>query len=412
MKLPRGFLISGVRCGIKKKGEDLALVYSEKPATSAAVFTENLIKAAPVIVSKKNIRRYFCRAVLINSGNANAATGDVGLRDCQKIVAEVARCLNISPAEVLVASTGIIGQRLPTEKIISAIPEAKKSLGNTSKNITRAVAAIMTTDTFPKYIWRKFSIGRKEINIFGFVKGAGMIAPKLTPSATMICCILTDLNISKKLLQASLNWAVSSSFNRISIDGDTSPNDTVFLLANGLAGNKLLTAKNFNFYRWRKELTVLCQTLAKKIVQDGEGTKHLLEIVVEGLRNKKDAQKIARAVGDSLLVKTAIFGNDPNWGRILAAIGKSEVKLNPKKIDIAFQVGKKKIFVYKQGKIARYSPAQVSKLIRKTAFPVKSVAEVIPLTIRINLHQGKENSLYYTGDLSYDYVRINASYHT
>lgn len=412
LKLPRGFLVSGVRCGIKKQGEDLALIYSRVPAVAAGVFTANLVKAAPVIISQQNITRPGARAIIINSGNANAATGAVGERNARKIVESVARHLAISPSEVLIASTGVIGQQLPVEKVLGKVARAKKYLGNSGRHIRKAIHSIMTTDTFAKYVYRKFFIAQKEINIFGFAKGAGMIAPKLQPSATMIACILTDLNITKGCLQKSLNSAVKDSFNRISIDADTSTNDTVFLLANGLAGNQVIRTADNNFRRWQKELSGLCQELAKKIVQDGEGTKHLLEIVVEGAARQKDADKISRTIGDSLLVKTAVFGNDPNWGRILAAIGRSAVKINPERIDIAFQVGQQKIFVYKQGQVTGYSPDKISRLMARASFRHKSAPKIKPLTIRVNLHQGKKASSYYTGDLSYDYIRINACYHT
>ena len=391
-----GFLASAISAEIKKGNTrpDLGLIFSEVPAVTAGVFTRNLVKAAPVQINLERIVKPEGRAVLVNSGNANACTGPGGLSDARKLSLKISRALSIPDSQVYLASTGVIGQRLPLTRMMKAAPSLVHSL---SPHGLPAVAdAIMTTDTFPKLLSEEISIGRKKVHIVGMAKGAGMIHPDM---ATMLCFVLTDLAVSPALLDRFLRKATDLSFNRITVDGDTSTNDLILVMANGLAGNPLLDHPQSTGARvFSKTLDRLLLKLARMCVRDGEGATKDITLHIEGTRNEEEARTLALTVAHSPLVKTALFGQDANWGRILAALGRSGVSFDPEKVDIYFD----HIQIVKNG---------ISKGPQEEA-RAGAVLKKRSLTIRINLHQGSAATKIYTCDLSLDYVRINADYRT
>lgn len=386
----RGFKSAGIYCGIKKDGgKDLALIYSELPAVVAGVFTKNKIKAAPVLIDIQRIKKGLCQAIIINSGNANACTGKKGMEDTKSMAAAVEDALGIKKGLAMVSSTGVIGQRLPIDRIEKGIPKLVSSLS--SKGWNDAVNAIMTTDAFPKIAFEKCRIGGKDITVLGIAKGAGMICPNM---ATMLAFIVTDAEVERKTLQSALKKAVDKSFNSITVDGDTSTNDTVLLMANGKAGNKQFTVHSSQFTPFYQILEKVCQSLAKMIVRDGEGATKLLEFNVSGAKTDKDAKKIAETVANSPLVKTAFFGEDANWGRIIAAIGRSGADVKEEKINIYFNG----VLVVLRGLDAGRE--------KDAAKAVKN--ENICVKIEMGLSKGKKT--VWASDLSYDYVKINAAY--
>lgn len=404
---PKGFHACGIHCGIKKNGKnDLSIFYSATPCTAAGVFTKNLVKAAPVIVSKKNIKNKIS-AIIANSGCANACTGKRGIKDAEEMCAITAKMLNVKPLNILVASTGVIGQFLPMNKIKNGIKNIFSELSNyqiikfdnsiilkspTRKLVLSAVEGIMTTDTFVKVQSSEFGIRGSKATIWGCCKGAGMIHPDM---ATMLCFVLTDVSISKKLLAEALKSAVDKSFNRISVDGDTSTNDCVFLLANGAAGNKPIIKKDDSFFAFALQLEKICLGLAKKIVSDGEGATKIIVVAVKNAASESDARKIAATVATSPLVKTAMFGNDANWGRIIAAAGRSGAKINPSKMDIYFGG----MLVAKNGAGTNFSEKKAKEILNKKE-----------VTVTLDLKSGHKCFTYYASDLTFDYVKINASY--
>ncbi len=397
--LPKGFFNNGIHSGIvkNKSKKDLAVFFSEFPCRAYGMFTSNLVKAAPVILSQNILKskRSGIRAIVANSGCANACTGEKGLKDARNICKKTAELLCLKENEILNASTGVIGQNLPVEKINKGIEKLARILGNSKEDESSAVKAIMTTDTFPKISSRSFKIGNKTINVWGCVKGAGMIHPDLKAlHATMLCFILTDACISGGPLQKALIPAVENSFNCVSVDGDTSTNDTVFILANSAAENELIQGGR-NFELFSRALDQVCLELAKMMAKDGEGATKLVEIEVSGAGKKEDAKKIASAVATSPLCKTAVFGNDANWGRIMAALGRAGVKLDPNKVDI--KIGN--ILVTRKGQAAAYSEAKAKKVLQNKE-----------VKFSINLNSGGKSVKYYTCDFSFDYIKINASY--
>ncbi|MBI5875303.1 MAG: bifunctional glutamate N-acetyltransferase/amino-acid acetyltransferase ArgJ [Deltaproteobacteria bacterium] len=382
-------------CGIKKNGKkDLALIYSETPAVAAGVFTKNKIKAAPVLIDMQRIKKGLCQAVIINSGNANACTGKKGMDDAGRMVAAVEEGLGIKYGLAMVSSTGVIGQNLPIDKIEKGVPKLVSSLS--SKGWNDAVHAIMTTDAFPKAVFEKCRIGGKEISVLGIAKGAGMICPDM---ATMLAFLATDAAIEQKTLQAMLKKAVDNSFNSITVDGDTSTNDTVLILANGKAGNEKIGSrvKGQGSRMFQEMLERVCLQLAKMIVMDGEGATKLLEFNVSGAKTDKDANKVAETVANSPLVKTAFFGEDANWGRIIAAIGRSGADVKEENINVYFN----DVPVVMKGQ-------GVEKIETKAAKAVKQKE----ICIRIEMGLGKGKNTVWASDLSYEYVKINASYRT
>ena len=398
--LPKGFYCGGIHSGIAKKKakKDLAVFFSELPARAAGMFTSNFVKAAPVLLSQQKIKtnKSGFHAIVANSGCANACSGTKGVRDAETICRKAAELFGIKSAGVLNASTGVIGSFLSVEKIKKGLDNLSVTLGNSKDHELSAVNAIMTTDTFPKISLRTFSIGTKKISVWGCVKGAGMIHPDLKKlHATMLSFILTDADVSARALEKALSKAVEISFNCVSVDGDTSTNDTVFILANGAAENRPILESGKSFDLFSSAVNEVCLDLAKQMAQDGEGATKLIELEVKNAGNAKDAKKIASTVATSPLFKTAIFGNDANWGRIMAALGRSGVKVNPNSIDI--KIGG--ILVARNGQAADFSESRAKKALKKKEVKVS-----------IDLKAGKQSATYYTCDFSFGYVKINASY--
>ena len=391
---PRGFKASGAIVGIKANGHyDLGLLVSETVATSAAVFTKNKFKAAPVLVSRDNLAKggHKTRAIIVNSGCANALTGKAGLLAANRTVAEVARQLRVPKQQVLVASTGVIGRELPVQEIQESLPGLIATLKSEPNN--HFVESILTTDTFPKQASVEVALSsKKRIRIGATAKGAGMIHPNM---ATMLCFVTTDAAISQKKLASALSYAVDRSFNAITVDGDTSTNDTVYLLANGASGGEVKAPAEFKIFT--DALTNVLRALAMMIVRDGEGATRFVTVNVESAATYSDAVKVGRAIGTSPLVKTAIFGGDPNWGRILSAVGNSEVKFDPAKVELKLEG----VSIFR-----RNEPQDVDLHVLDEMFSRKE----IEMTIRLNA--GKESARVFTCDLSYDYVKINGEYTT
>jgi glutamate N-acetyltransferase / amino-acid N-acetyltransferase len=418
---PKGFLASGVFCDIKKLGtgkgsnkgpkRDLALIVSETPATIAGMFTTNQVCAAPVKVCVERVKKGMAQVVVVNSGNANACTGKQGMADAGEMVSFTERALNFPKGSALVGSTGRIGVTMPMDNVRAGIIEAATLLGSEIENAGHAAEAIMTSDSRSKQIAIEFVLGGKKVRIGGICKGAGMIQPGMSPTgarpaalphgrlhATMLCFITTDAAIDAKVLQTALNEAVAHSFNRITVDGDMSTNDTVLVLANGLAGNKRFTIHDSRFTIFQSALSHVALELAKKIVRDGEGVHRVVTVRVNGARTIQDADAAARAVANSSLVKTSWHGGDPNWGRIIDAIGYSPAKVVEEKIDIGYSAtgGKKILWSLKRG--------------QPTLATFKALcAAVAPkeFELHINLNLGKAGAVMYAADLTEAYVDYN-----
>ncbi|GFP39323.1 MAG: Arginine biosynthesis bifunctional protein ArgJ [Actinobacteria bacterium] len=390
---PKHFQAAGVSCGLKESGgRDLALIYSETPATAAALFTTNRVVAAPVELSRENVEKGLIRAILINSGNANACTGEQGLRDAREMAEIAAHQLGISPKEILVASTGPIGRLLPMDRVRKGIELAVSSLTPTGGG--KAAEAILTTDTRPKEVAVQFEIGERTVTLGGMAKGSGMIAPHL---ATLLAFITSDIKIEKGCLKTCLQRAVDKSFDMITVDGDTSTNDMVAVLANGAAGNDEVVSGTPGEALFQEALNHVCIELAKMIVKDGEGATKFLEIRIKGAASQEDARKAAMAVANSNLVKTAFFGEDPNWGRIICALGYSGAELHPNRLDLYF--GDEQIV--KAGSPLEHAQEKLRQILKSPE-----------IVVHANLHIGESEAVVWTCDLSYDYVRINSQYHT
>jgi len=387
-----GFLFSGISAGIKKDGKrDLGLIYSEVPAQVAGVFTTNAVKAAPVLLGMERMKRGLCQALVINSGNANACTGDKGVRDARRVSLLTAKRLGIGEQLVFLSSTGVIGVPLPMNKIEVGIPKLIEDLS--PDGWMRTVEAIMTTDTFPKVEVATCRIKGRSVKICGMVKGAGMIRPNM---ATLLSFLVTDANIKTSLLQQMLQRASEDSYNRITVDGETSTNDTVLLLANGKSAHPPLNRMDREGEIFQSMLSAVCRKLAMSVVRDGEGATKFIEILIRGGQSKEDAKLAAYAIAHSPLVKTAFFGMDANWGRILCALGHSGIQMNPNRIDVLFD----KIPIVKNGMgVGRRMEEKASQVLKKKSFKVI-----------VDLHQGKAEFSVFTTDLSIDYVKINASY--
>jgi len=393
---PRGFRASTVAAGIRKAGGglDLALIFSDSLETTAAgMFTTNRVAAAPVVLSCRNLKasRGRARAVLINAGNANACTGRAGLEAARAGARAAGKLLGVSPNQVLVASTGVIGVPLKLDLILSQLPALKETLS--IENAAAVTRAIMTTDTFPKSCVLRTTIGGQPVHLAGTAKGAGMIHPRL---ATMLSFITTDAGVAARDLRKMLRAAVESSFNRISVDGDTSTNDTVLALASGLSGVRVRCGTRIGAL-FLAGLTELCQSLARMVAKDGEGAKKLVTIEVHGARTRADAERVARTIANSPLVKTAIAGSDPNWGRIICAAGYSGATFDPSKVDIRVN----DFVLCRRGLDVGFDEAAAKRELDQKE-----------LTIRLDLHQGKASTRFWTCDLTHDYITINASYRT
>ena len=388
----KGFKAAAVAAGIgKKQDPDLALIFSETDTVAAGVFTTNKVKAAPVILSQENIRDGRVRAIIANSGNANACTGADGLNKARRTAQLAAEELDIKPEEILVASTGVIGAPLNIERIAGAVPDLVKALS--PEGVPRAAEAIMTTDSFPKISRFEGTADGKPYQILGIAKGAGMIMPDM---ATMLCFILSDITIDVSDLRETVLSSVETTFNRISVDGDTSTNDMVLVMANGMAGNKKLSTNDHEGFK--KGLTLVMGELATMIVKDGEGATKVIHIKIKGAATGIDALTAARTVANSSLVKTAFYGQDPNWGRIMAALGRSGIRMKEEDVDIWF--GDVKI---------------VAGGLGTGADPEKAAAELMlqeEFSVTIEIHQGEYEDQIVTCDLTHEYITINADYRT
>jgi len=404
---PRGFLTAGVQCGIKKSGKaDLGLLVCPTGATAAAVFTTNKIVSAAVTVSKQHIKSPKIRAVVVNSGNANTCTGQKGLGNARQMCAETAHSLNAirdtqyAIRDILVASTGIIGRQLPIKKISAGISKAAEKLSASASAGLDFARAIMTTDTKPKQAVRQISIESRDtsheplITIAGAVKGAGMIAPNM---ATTLLFITTDVAISKYLLGRALKHAVGNSLNKLTVDGHQSTNDTAIILASGLADNRPIVSQCPRYKKFMRALTELCDDLVRQMALDAEGATRMFIVFVKGAATKADAAKAARAIADYPLVKCAVHGGDPNWGRIICAVGSVGVKLNTNRLSC--KLGP--ITVFKNGAPRKFDVKKASKVVSQNEH-----------TITVDLGAGKASDFCYGCDLSKDYVTINADYHT
>ncbi len=392
----KGFLSSGVHCGIRKNKSkrDLALIYSEKRAAAAAVYTKNLVKGAPLRVTREHLKDGYARAIICNSGNANTCNSN-GREIALETSALLAKELNISEKDVVVASTGVIGQKMTIDPIKAGIPMLKSALG---KNSAEAAEGIMTTDTRLKEIAVKFTVGGRECRIGGIAKGSGMIHPDM---ATMLCFITTDCAISPEMLQKALSTDVSETFNMVSVDGDTSTNDMVVVLANGMAENPEITAEGEDFTEFMKALNTVTVYLCRKIASDGEGATKLIECKVSGAKDLPTAKTVAKSVICSSLTKAALFGADANWGRVLCAIGYSKADVDVDKINVSFASEEGKILVCENGTGVDFSEEKAKKIL---------LADEVE--ILIDLKSGDYCSTAWGCDLTYDYVKINGDYRT
>ncbi len=388
---PKGYTAAGVACGIKKNNnKDLAIVCSEDNAVASGVFTTNVVKGHSLQVSMEHIKNGIARAIVINSGNANACVGETGYKDAKEMTALTAELLHCEPEDILVNSTGVIGSKLNMPSVRSGIRSAVNVLGKDGNS--DAEEAIMTTDLLKKEVAVEIEIQGETVRIGGMAKGSGMIHPNM---ATMIGIITTDANISRSLLDKALKTCVKSTFNRVSVDGDTSVCDSVFVLANGFADNDAIVKDDYEYSKFVDALMFVCTYLAKLMAKDGEGATKLVEIIVDGAADEEDAYKVVSAVAKSPLVKTAIFGEDANWGRIITATGYSGASFDPNLTDI--QIGN--ILVCRNGTAVDFDEAAAKQILKQKE-----------ITIKINLKKGKISDRMWTCDFSCDYVKINGSY--
>jgi glutamate N-acetyltransferase/amino-acid N-acetyltransferase len=392
---PKGFLAAGVSCEIKQSGnKDLGLIACPTGALAAAVFTTNKIVAAPVTISRKNVTSQAVYGVVVNSGNANACTGEQGLKNALAMCQLLAKEVDARPEQILVASTGIIGHQLPMKNVKAGILDAAAKLENSAEAGLDFATAIMTTDTRPKQAFRQIKIDNHTITIAGTVKGAGMIAPRM---ATTLCFITTDIAVKKSVLKHAFKIAIRNSLNRFTVDGHQSTNDTAILLASGLAGNEEIRFGGAACKLFAAALRDLCEDLMKQMALDAEGATRMFKVVIEGAAGSRDAAIAARAVADYALFKCAVHGSDPNWGRIICAIGSSRVRLKLGKLSC--KIGD--VTVFKNGEPTAFDAKKVSKLMSQKEH-----------TITINLGIGRHSDFCYGCDLGREYVTINADYHT
>lgn len=389
---PKGFQASGVYCGLKRKNKDICLLVSDEPATVAGMFTTNKVPAHCVVYNKEIVKSGSARALIVNAGNANCCTGERGWRDNLAMAEKTARLVGLDAKKVLVLSTGVIGEPMPMNKIKNGIALAVEALSYDGG--VEAARAIMTTDTVPKHFSIEFELDGKTCTIGAMAKGSGMIHPNL---ATMFGIFTTDVDIDAKLLDEAFRAAVNDSFNMMTVDGETSTNDTVLILANGLAGNPKITQKNEAFQTFAAALDQLAKEAAKSIAEDGEGATKLVTVTVEGAGSREDAVTAAKAIAKSLLVKTAIFGKDPNWGRVVQSAGASGAEINLQKFGVEFAGVK----VAENGGAIPFDREETIHMMESKNIQVK-----------IDLGVGSATATVFTCDLTYDYVTINAEYHT
>ena len=394
---PKGFSAMGIAAGIKKDRKDMAMIYSEAKCHAAGTFTTNIVKAAPVkwdqaiVYGNKAVH-----AVVVNSGVANACTGEEGLGYCKRTAQKAAALFGISENEVLVASTGVIGKQIPIEKIEAGIETMKPMLADTDVAGTLAAEAIMTTDTVKKEVAVTFEAGGKTVTLGGMCKGSGMIHPNM---CTMLSFVMTDANISQELLQKALSASVTDTYNMVSVDGDTSTNDTCLLLANGLAGNPEITQEDEDYKNFCEALDYINTCLAKKMAADGEGATALFEVKVIGAESKEQAVTLSKSIVTSNLTKAAIYGHDANWGRILCAMGYSGAQFDPEKVDLYFESAAGKIKIIENGVATDYIEEEATKILSEKE--VTAIADV---------KMGTFSATAWGCDLTYDYVKINADY--
>ena len=394
----KGFMASNTAAKIKYEGrDDMAMIYSEKPCVTAGTFTSNIVKAAPVQYDKKLVDSgKKAHAIVINAGIANACTGSQGMEYCIETAKATAENLNISEKSVLVASTGVIGMQLPMDRIKIGIRQMVPALSSTREAANKAAKAIMTTDTIEKEVAIKTVIGGKEVTIGGMCKGSGMIHPNM---CTMLSFLTSDVNISKELLQEALLETVNDSYNMISVDGDTSTNDTCVILANGLAENGLISDKGEDYEKFKDALMEVNKTLAMKMAGDGEGATALFEVVVKNADSVDNAKVLAKSVVTSSLTKAAIYGHDANWGRILCALGYSGVNFDPEKVDLYFESANGKLQIIENGVALDYSESEATEILSSNH-----------VTAICDMHMGDYQATAWGCDLTYDYVKINADY--
>lgn len=394
----KGFLAAGLAAGIKKGNKkDMAMIYSSTPCMAAGTFTTNLVKAAPVKWDQEIVyHQPSAQAVVINSGVANACTGSEGMECCQMTAQEAAKVLNIAPTQVLVASTGVIGQQLPMDQIREGVRNLAPLLSGAREASALAAQAIMTTDTVPKEVAVTVELGGRTVTIGGMCKGSGMIHPNM---CTMLSFVTTDAAISREMLQKALSDVVKDTYNMVSVDGDTSTNDTVLLLANGMAENPEITEDCEDYETFKEALLYVNTCLAKKIAGDGEGATALFEVKVVGAENKEQAVTLAKSVITSNLTKAAIFGHDANWGRILCAMGYSGAQFDPDRVDLYFESAAGKLQIIENGVAVDYSEEEATRILSEKE--VTAVAD---------LKAGDAKATAWGCDLTYDYVKINADY--
>lgn len=395
---PAGFKASGIHCGLKKSllKKDLALIYSDVVATSCGVYTKNKVKGAPLTVTKQHLVNKKAQAIIINSGNANTCNGDDGLSKAKKMAHLCAKELNIKNDDVLVASTGVIGVPLNIDAIKDGIPQLVNNLSSEIQGAKNASMAIMTTDTIEKQAGIEIEVGGKKITIAAMAKGSGMIHPNM---ATMLSFITTDISISPALLKEALKQSVNISYNRISVDGDSSTNDMVLIMANGLADNDTIIEKNEDYNLFLEALTTLNIYISKKIAKDGEGATKLIECTVSNANSMDDAETLSKSVVTSSLVKAAIFGSDANWGRILCALGYSGINFDPEKVDVSFASNAGEIIVCIDGSSVNFDEAKAKEILLQDE-----------IKILIDMKQGLSEVTTWGCDLTYDYVKINGDY--
>lgn len=394
----KGFKAASTAAGIKYKDrQDMAMIYSQEPCRSAGTFTTNVVKAAPVKWDKNQVTNGVpARAVVINAGIANACTGEGGMGYCGQTAGAAAQALGIPAESVLVASTGVIGMQLPMDRITAGVKAMAPLLDESLESGTGASRAIMTTDTKNKEVAVQFELGGNTVTMGGMCKGSGMIHPNM---CTMLSFVTTDAAISKELLQEALSQDIRDTYNMISVDGDTSTNDTVLLLANGLAGNQEITEKGEDYHTFCRALKIVNETLAKKMAGDGEGCTALFEVKIVGAETKEQARVLAKSVICSSLTKAAIFGHDANWGRILCAMGYSGARFDPEKVDLYFESAAGKMQIIKDGVAVDYSEEQATRILSEPA--VTAVADI---------KMGDAKATAWGCDLTFDYVKINADY--
>ncbi|WP_373486260.1 bifunctional glutamate N-acetyltransferase/amino-acid acetyltransferase ArgJ [Acetobacterium malicum] len=394
---PTGFKTGGINCGIKKSGKnDLAMIVSEVPGATSIMTTTNVVKAAPILWCNKVMSNPYKQAVVVNSGNANACTGQKGEEAVAATANKAAAVLDLQPEDVLIASTGVIGVILPVEKILSGIETLGPKLGNSQEDGDIAANTILTTDTIKKTIAVEVEIGGKSVKIGGMAKGSGMIHPNM---ATMLSFVTTDVKIAPSLLDKLLKETTVDTYNMISVDGDTSTNDMVTVIANGMAGNLPLQENTPDYEIFKEAFIYVHKTLAKKIIRDGEGASKFVEVEVHGTKTKDDARKLAKSVITSSLVKTALFGEDANWGRVLCALGYSGADFDPLKVSLVFSSQAGMITLLNDGAPIAFDEDEAKKVLSET-----------DIYIAVEMEEGDEKAVAWGCDLSYDYVKINGDY--